>query len=129
MGTFEEGHSGICCKVPKLPTSESRTPKVGWFSSKNPSSYLKVGRHQYGFMVGFPPTQKQYDSIWVVVYRLTKSSHFIPVKSTYSAEDYARIFINDIMLRHGISLSINHIGVHNSHLGFGGHSKVGWVPR
>ena len=38
--------------------------------------------------------------------RLTKSSHFIPVNSTYSAEDYARIFIDEIVCRHGIPLSI-----------------------
>ena len=45
------------------------------------------------FVLGLPLTQKQYDSIWVVVDRLTKFAHFIPVKSTYSVEDYARILI------------------------------------
>ena len=38
--------------------------------------------------------------------RLTKSALFIPIKSTYSAEDYARIFINEIVCRHGIPLFI-----------------------
>ena len=38
--------------------------------------------------------------------RLTKSACFIPVKSIYSAEDYARIFIDEIVCRHGILLSI-----------------------
>ena len=54
------------------------------------------------FVVGLDRTQRQYDSIWVVVDKLTKSSHFIPVKSTYSVEDYARIFIDEIVCRHGI---------------------------
>ena len=58
------------------------------------------------FVVGLCRTQEQYDSIWVVVDRLTKSFHFIPVKSTYSAEDYARIFIDEIVCHHGIPLSI-----------------------
>ena len=58
------------------------------------------------FLVGLPQTQKQCDSIWVFVDRLTKFTHFIPVKSTYSAEDYARIFIDEIVYRHGIPLSI-----------------------
>ena len=40
------------------------------------------------FVVGLPRTQKQYESIWVIVDRLTKSTHFIPVKFTYSAEYY-----------------------------------------
>ena len=58
------------------------------------------------FVVGFPRIQNQYDSIWVVVDGLNKSAHFIPVKSTYSAEDFARIFIDEIVWRHGIPLSI-----------------------
>ena len=49
------------------------------------------------FVVGLPRTQRQYDLIWVVVDRLTKSAHFILVKYTYSAEDYARIFIDEIV--------------------------------
>ena len=58
------------------------------------------------FVVGLIRTQKSYDSIWVVVDRLTKSAHFIPIKSSYSAEDYARIFLDEIVFLHGISLSI-----------------------
>ena len=58
------------------------------------------------FVVGLPQTQNSYDSIWVVVDRLIKSACFIPVKCTYSAEDYARIFLDEIVCRHGIPLSI-----------------------
>ena len=58
------------------------------------------------FVVGLPRTQNQYDSIRVVVDRLTKSSNIIPIKSTYSAEDYAKIFIDVIVCCDGILLSI-----------------------
>ena len=58
------------------------------------------------FVVGLPQTQKQYDSTWVVVDRLTKSALFIPIKSTYPVKDYASIFIDEIVCRHGISLFI-----------------------
>ena len=58
------------------------------------------------FVVGLPRTRRQHDSIWVVVDRLTKSAHFIPVKSTYRAEDYARLYIDEIVRWHGIPLSI-----------------------
>ena len=58
------------------------------------------------FVVRLPGTQKQHDSIWVVVDKSTKSSYFIPFKSTYSAKDYARIFIYEIVCRSGIPLSI-----------------------
>ncbi|WVZ93947.1 hypothetical protein U9M48_039896 [Paspalum notatum var. saurae] len=38
------------------------------------------------FIVGLPHTQKGYDSIWVIIDRLTKSAHFIQVKTTYRAK-------------------------------------------
>ena len=59
------------------------------------------------FVVGLPRTRKQNESIWFIVDRLTISAHFIPIKSTYTGEDYARIYINEIMSLHGIPLSIN----------------------
>ena len=81
------------------------------------------------FVVGFPQTQKQNGSIWVVGHRLTKSAYFIPVNSTYSTEYYASIFIDKIVCRHGILLSIILHRGNNSHLGFGGHSEKGWAQR
>ena len=58
------------------------------------------------FFVRYPRTRKQNDSIWVIVDSFTKSAQFILVKSTYTAEDYARIYIKEIMSLHGIPLSI-----------------------
>ena len=58
------------------------------------------------FVVGIRRTRKQHDSIWVIVDRLNKSAHFISVKSTYRAEDYARLYIDEITTWHGIPLSI-----------------------
>ena len=56
------------------------------------------------FVVGFPLTQRQYDFIWVVLDRLTKSAHFIPINSTYSVEDYVGTFIDEIVCHRGIPL-------------------------
>ena len=58
------------------------------------------------FVVSLPRTRRQHDSIWVIVDRMTKSAHFIPVKSTYRAKDYARLYIDEIVRWHGIPLSI-----------------------
>ena len=58
------------------------------------------------FVVKLPLTRRHNDSIWVMVDRLTKYTHFILVKSTYSAEDYAKIYIDEIVSVHGITLSI-----------------------
>ena len=58
------------------------------------------------FIVGLPRTQKVYDSIWVVVDRLTKSAHFIPVNTRYSAKKYAELYINHILCLHGVPKTI-----------------------
>ena len=49
------------------------------------------------FVVGLPWTQNSSNSIWVIVDRLNKYANFIPVKFTYSAEDYAKIITDEIM--------------------------------
>ena len=58
------------------------------------------------FVAGLPRTRRKHDSIWAIVDRLDKSAHFIHVKSTYRAEDYVRLYIDDIVRWHGIPLSI-----------------------
>ncbi|WVZ97364.1 hypothetical protein U9M48_042910 [Paspalum notatum var. saurae] len=49
------------------------------------------------FIVGLPRTQKGYNSIWVVVDRLTKVAHFIPVNTTYSGAKLAELYISRIL--------------------------------
>jgi hypothetical protein len=49
------------------------------------------------FVVGLPKIPAGYDSIWVVIDRLTKSAHFLPVKTTYSVEKYAKLYIAEIV--------------------------------
>lgn len=55
--------------------------------------------------MGFPRSRRQDYSIWVVVDIFTKSAHFIPMKSTNSAEDH-EIYIDEIVILLGIPLSI-----------------------
>ena len=58
------------------------------------------------FVVGLPKTRRQHASIWVFLDRMTKSAYFIPVKSTYRAEYYAKLYIDEIVRLHRIPLSI-----------------------
>ena len=58
------------------------------------------------FVVGLPKTMGKYDSIWVIVDRLTMSAHFIPVKVNYNAEKLAKLYISEIVRLHGVPLSI-----------------------
>ena len=58
------------------------------------------------FIIGLPYSHRQHESICVIVDRMSKSSRFLAVKTTYSAEDYARLYINEIVRFHGVPLSI-----------------------
>ncbi|KAH0775084.1 hypothetical protein KY290_012221 [Solanum tuberosum] len=58
------------------------------------------------FVVGLPRTRRQHESIWVIVDRFTKSTHFLPVKVSYSVEDYAKLYIKEIVKLHGAPLSV-----------------------
>ena len=57
-------------------------------------------------MIGLPPSRRYRDSIWVVVDGLTKYAHFLPVHTSYTAEDYARLYIRELVRLHGVPLSI-----------------------
>jgi hypothetical protein len=58
------------------------------------------------FIVGLPRTQKGYNSIWVVVDRLTKVSHFILVNTTYSGARLVELYISRIVCLHGVPKKI-----------------------
>ncbi|KAH0650287.1 hypothetical protein KY284_030199 [Solanum tuberosum] len=58
------------------------------------------------FIRGLPHTRRQHVTIWVIVDRVTKFAHFLVVKTTDSVEDYAKIYINEIVRFLGVPLSI-----------------------
>ena len=53
-----------------------------------------------------PRTKKGHDAIWVVVDRLTKSAHFLPIREDLSADKLAKIYVDEIVSRHGVPLNI-----------------------
>ena len=54
------------------------------------------------FVTGLPKIKKQNDSIFVVIGKLSKKAHFIPLKSTYKAVNIVDIFLKEIFRLHGI---------------------------
>jgi hypothetical protein len=58
------------------------------------------------FIVWLPTMEKGFDSIWVIVNRLTKSAHFIPVNSNYHPHNYADIYFQQVVRLHGVPKSI-----------------------
>nr|GFA96988.1 reverse transcriptase domain-containing protein [Tanacetum cinerariifolium] len=58
------------------------------------------------FVTGLPRTPSGYDSIWVIVDRLTKSAHFLPKKNTDCIEKLAELYLKEIVCKHGVPVSV-----------------------
>ncbi|GJU55609.1 reverse transcriptase domain-containing protein [Tanacetum coccineum] len=58
------------------------------------------------FITKLPRSKSGHDTIWVIVDRLTKSAHFLAIREDYSTEKLAKIYIDEIVARHGVSVSI-----------------------
>lgn len=66
----------------------------------------KWDRITMDFVTSLPVTPKKKDAVWVIVYRLTKSAHFVPVRTDYSLEKLADLYIFEIVRLHGVPLLI-----------------------
>ncbi|GJV07300.1 putative reverse transcriptase domain-containing protein [Tanacetum coccineum] len=81
---------------------------------QNPSGLLvqpkipmwKWERITMDFVTKLPKLSNGHDIIWVIVDRLTKSVHFIPTRETDSMETFTRLYIKEIVFRHGLPISI-----------------------
>nr|GEW61402.1 hypothetical protein [Tanacetum cinerariifolium] len=58
------------------------------------------------FVTGLPRTPSGYDSIWVIVDRLTKSAYFLPKKKTASIEKLAKLYLKEIVCKHGVPVLV-----------------------
>ncbi|GKD48688.1 putative reverse transcriptase domain-containing protein [Tanacetum coccineum] len=58
------------------------------------------------FLMKLPKTSSGHDSIWVIVDRLTKSAHFLPIREDFKMDRLARLYLNEIVARHGVPISI-----------------------
>ncbi|GJV61522.1 putative reverse transcriptase domain-containing protein [Tanacetum coccineum] len=67
---------------------------------------LKWEKITMDLVTKLPRSSSGYDAIWVIVDRLTKSAHFLPIREDYKTEKLARIYINEIVVRHGVPVSI-----------------------
>ena len=58
------------------------------------------------FITDLPKCPSGYDTIWIIVDRLTKSAHFIPIKESFKMERLTRIYIQEVVRLHGVPASI-----------------------
>ncbi|GJS78259.1 putative reverse transcriptase domain-containing protein [Tanacetum coccineum] len=60
----------------------------------------------YDFVIKLPKSPQGYDTIWVIVDRLTKSAIFVPMRETDPLEKLAKLYLKEVVARHGIPVSI-----------------------
>jgi hypothetical protein len=58
------------------------------------------------FVMGLPRTQSGYDSLWIIVDRLTKVAHFRPVKMAYTGLQLAKLYMSKIVCFYGVPMRI-----------------------
>ncbi|GJR00742.1 putative reverse transcriptase domain-containing protein [Tanacetum coccineum] len=66
----------------------------------------KYERIAMNFVTKLPRTISEHDTIWVIVDRLTKSAHFLPMREDYKMDRLARLYLNKIVARHDVPISI-----------------------
>ena len=67
---------------------------------------MEMGENYYGLRGWVTKDSEGADSIWVIVDRLTKSTHFLAVKTTYTVAQYAQMYLDSIVALYGVPVSI-----------------------
>lgn len=107
MAAWNEARSfWIRCKMLGMLTGKSWTSGSFGFIAIAYDFRMKIGMCYHGFRVRITLKPKKRDAIWIVIDWLTKLAHFIPLRTNYSLEKLAEIYISEIVQLHGIPLSI-----------------------
>ncbi|GJV56647.1 reverse transcriptase domain-containing protein [Tanacetum coccineum] len=70
------------------------------------ATYWKWENITMDFVTKLPKTTTKRDMIWVIIDRLTKSAHFLPMREDNSMEKLTRKYLKEVVLRHGVPVSI-----------------------
>nr|GEW33880.1 putative reverse transcriptase domain-containing protein [Tanacetum cinerariifolium] len=80
--------------------------KLYWWPNMKADIATYWERITMDFITKLPRTQTGYDSIWVIVDRLTKSAHFIPVNEKFKTKKLSQLYSKEIVCKHGVPVSI-----------------------
>jgi len=80
-------------KCPNCQQVKVEQQKLGGFSQDVSIPTWKCEDLNMDFIVGLSRTRRQHYSIWIIVDRMMKLAYFIPPKVSYSAEDYAKLYL------------------------------------
>ncbi|KAG8479381.1 hypothetical protein CXB51_029708 [Gossypium anomalum] len=107
---LKEAHSGPCAMHPGGSKLYRDLRELYWWPGlkREPVKIplWKWERVTMDFVSGLPLTPSKKDSVWVIVDRLTKSAHFIPVRTDYSLQKLANLYVAEIVRLHGVPVSI-----------------------
>ncbi|GJU53013.1 putative reverse transcriptase domain-containing protein [Tanacetum coccineum] len=70
---------------------------------KDIAEYIRI---TMDFVTKLPRTSSGHDTIWIIMDRLTKSADFLPMREDYKMDRLARLYLNEIVARHGVPISI-----------------------
>nr|GEW83006.1 reverse transcriptase domain-containing protein [Tanacetum cinerariifolium] len=77
-----------------------------WWSGIKKGIAVYVKRIAMHFVTKLHRTSSGHDTIWVIVDQLTKSTYFLPIREDYKMDRLARLYLNEIVARHGVPISI-----------------------
>ncbi|GJZ64864.1 putative reverse transcriptase domain-containing protein [Tanacetum coccineum] len=94
-------------KFPEAIREQKLEPRADGTLCLNGRSWLPCyGDLRTDFVTKLPKTSQGYDTIWVIVDRLTKSAIFTPMRETDQLDKLARLYLKEVVTRHGIPVSI-----------------------
>jgi IS30 family transposase len=103
---YEKRDSRVCGQMRQLSKDQAEHQRPAGLLQLLQIPQWKWDEIGMDFIVGLPRTRASYDSIWVVVDRLTKAAHFILVKTTYNIAVLAELYMSRIVCLHGIPSKI-----------------------
>lgn len=117
MERYKEVCSGLWLQVSGVPTGEYKAPITCMSIVFPVNSGEEMGSHKYRFCLWLAEDKEPTYIIWVIVGKLTKSVHFLHVRSINTIEELAKIYIDKVMKWHGTLLFVGF----NSGLEFASH--------
>ena len=92
--------------VPNLQESQGRTSETPRQDAALTHSHVEVERDYHGFHQKLPRIASGVDVIWVIFYRFTKSVNSKPIAESISAEKFDDIYVQEVVVRHGVTVSV-----------------------
>ncbi|XP_049357897.1 uncharacterized protein LOC125822529 [Solanum verrucosum] len=105
-GNMKKSVAEFVAQCPNCQQVKVEHQKLGGYMQRIELPIWKWDMINMDFVTGLPRSFRKFDSKWVIVDRLTKAAHFLPVKTTYTVEEYAKSYIKEIVRLHGVPISI-----------------------